>query len=492
MESLANGKGVDRPPTESVKPLSEGAMAMLSEAASHSTNLWLGSSVRRPLRILIMATIDAFALLLGLALAGYLTEGGSRAVELMGFAPVFVAVWLCIFAAWDLYDRSQRKNLARRLAAILSGMGLLAVGSVMYPQSGFSLKEILLGTVLIMLLEGGLQSLHKLGSGFVYRHGLGLIPTLIIGEDKERAGVRRAMEENPGAYACVGELNTSVGAIDLPFMRQVLDQTQARNVILAAGAERLPRDRFRDILHSMRLRNVSVKLVRGASDLIGGSSTTLQEDIGVLLLDISSPRLDSPQWLLKRTLDIVGSLGGLLVLSPLLITVAILIKVTSPGPAFFRQKRVGSDEKVFTCYKFRSMYADAERRQAELEAQNEAGDAIFKMKNDPRITPIGRFIRSTSIDELPQLINVLKGEMSLVGPRPLPIRDFERMGELQRKRLGIVPGMTGIWQVSGRSDVSFEEMLSLDLRYIESWSLALDVSILLQTLKVVLRRDGAR
>jgi exopolysaccharide biosynthesis polyprenyl glycosylphosphotransferase len=490
-ESVVNGKGVDRLPTESIESMSEGALILLPEAANKRTKLQLSSSLRRPLEISIMIILDALALLLGLALAGYLLGGESRAVEVLRFAPILMAVLLSVFAAWDLYVRAQKRNHMRVLGAVFSGMGLLSIGSIMYPQGGFSFNEILLGTLFIMLSVVELQFLYERGSGFIHRHGWGLIPTLLIGEAKERASVREAMKKNPGAYTCVGELNTSVGAIDLPLVRKVLDRTGAQSVILATGTERLPRNQFRDVLHSMRLRNVRVKLVCGESDLTGGDSPVLQEQIGVRVLDIGSPRLDTTQWALKRMLDVAGSLGGLLVLSPMLIMVAILIRLTSPGPALFRQKRVGSDEKVFTCYKFRSMYEDADRRQAELEARNEAGDVIFKIQNDPRVTPIGRFIRRSSIDELPQLINVLKGEMSLVGPRPLPLRDFERMNEVQKKRLGIAPGITGFWQVSGRSDVTFEEMLRLDLRYIEKWSLALDIRILFKTLKVVLRRDGA-
>ncbi len=213
--------------------------------------------------------------------------------------------------------------------------------------------------------------------------------------------------------------------------------------------------------------------------------------MGLPLLEVRYPRLDNTQRRLKRLLDVAGSLLALILLSPLLLTVAALIKLTSPGPIFFRQKRVGADEKVFLCYKFRSMYADAEKRQAELEAKNEAGGVIFKVKNDPRITPVGGFIRRWSIDELPQLLNVLAGEMSLVGPRPLPIRDFERMGELHKKRLAAIPGITGYWQTSGRSDLSFEDMVRLDLYYIENWSLSLDVKIILKTIGAVLRHEGA-
>ncbi|HEX4992689.1 MAG TPA: sugar transferase, partial [Rubrobacteraceae bacterium] len=194
---------------------------------------------------------------------------------------------------------------------------------------------------------------------------------------------------------------------------------------------------------------------------------------------------------LKRALDVTVSVGGLVLLSPLFLVVAIAIRLGSPGPVLFRQKRVGADGRVFTCYMFRSMYEGAERRQAELETMNEADVPVFKIKDDPRVTPVGRFLRRWSIDELPQLVNVLKGEMSLVGPRPLPVRDFHLMEEAHKRRLEAVPGMTGYWQISGRSNLSFEDMVRLDLYYIENWSLSFDVKIILRTLGAVLRREGA-
>jgi exopolysaccharide biosynthesis polyprenyl glycosylphosphotransferase len=201
--------------------------------------------------------------------------------------------------------------------------------------------------------------------------------------------------------------------------------------------------------------------------------------------------LDNTQRSLKRLLDVTGSLLGLILLSPLLLAVSLAVKLTSSGPVLFRQKRVGADEKVFICYMFRSMYEDAEAQQKELEALNEVDGAVFKIKNDPRITPVGHFIRRWSIDELPQLINVLKGEMSLVGPRPLPLRDFERMSEMHKRRLAAIPGMSGYWQISGRSNLSFDDMVRLDLYYIENWSLSFDIKIILKTLGTVLRREGA-
>jgi exopolysaccharide biosynthesis polyprenyl glycosylphosphotransferase len=235
---------------------------------------------------------------------------------------------------------------------------------------------------------------------------------------------------------------------------------------------------------------VKLRVVPGAITLLR-TRPVLSEYVGVPLFEVGYPKLDNTQRSLKRLLDVTGSLFGLILLSPLLLAVTLAVRLTSPGPVLFRQKRVGADEKVFICYMFRSMYEDAEARQEELEAMNEADGAMFKIKNDPRITPVGHFIRRWSIDELPQLVNVLKGEMSLVGPRPLPVRDFLRMEEAHKRRLGAIPGMTGYWQTSGRSDLSFEEMVRLDLYYIENWSLSFDLKVILKTLGAVFRREGA-
>jgi len=287
----------------------------------------------------------------------------------------------------------------------------------------------------------------------------------------------------------VGELESNGKGIDLHALRRELDRTGARRV-LVAGAERTSEQEFVRFMRSCRLRKVEVCVVPSAAALLGGEIFVSQET-GVPLLRLGYPALDGPQRILKRVADVFGALGGLAVLSPILLSVAILVKLTSSGPVLFRQSRVGIDEKVFSFYKFRSMYEDAERRQEELEQQNEADGVVFKMRDDPRITPVGKFLRRWSIDELPQLINVLKGEMSLVGPRPLPVRDFLLMEEAHKRRLGAVPGMTGYWQISGRSNLSFEEMVRLDLYYIENWSLSFDLKIILRTLGAVLRHEGA-
>lgn len=194
----------------------------------------------------------------------------------------------------------------------------------------------------------------------------------------------------------------------------------------------------------------------------------------------------------KRIIDIIASLIGLIVLSPIMLVVATLIKLEDPkGPIIFSQVRCGIDSRQFKIYKFRSMYIDAEQRLQELVHLNEQTGPVFKIKNDPRITRIGKFIRKTSLDELPQLINVLKGEMSLVGPRPALPNEVSQYTEYQKQRLMVKPGITCIWQVSGRNNIGFDEWVELDLKYIRNRSISLDLKLILQTLPALLGDTNA-
>lgn len=197
--------------------------------------------------------------------------------------------------------------------------------------------------------------------------------------------------------------------------------------------------------------------------------------------------------LIKRAMDVIGALVGLLITAILTPFVALAIKLDSRGPVFFSQVRIGRNGRRFKIYKFRSMYLDAEERKKELEAQNEINGLMFKMEHDPRITKVGRFIRKTSLDELPQFWNVLKGDMSLVGTRPPTEDEFEKYSLYYRRRLSITPGLTGMWQVSGRSSIEdFDDVVKLDLKYIDNWSLGLDIKILLQTILVVFTGRGSK
>jgi exopolysaccharide biosynthesis polyprenyl glycosylphosphotransferase len=196
--------------------------------------------------------------------------------------------------------------------------------------------------------------------------------------------------------------------------------------------------------------------------------------------------------MIKRVIDIVASLALLTLLAPLFALVAILIKLNSKGPVMFMQERVGLNKRRFRIFKFRTMVMDAEQLMAKLEEQNEVSGPVFKMKNDPRITAMGKFLRRTSIDELPQILNVLKGDMSLVGPRPLPVRDYNGFNEdWQRRRFSVRPGITCLWQVNGRSTIGFEDWMKLDIQYMDEWSLWLDFKILARTIPAVLKGSGA-
>jgi exopolysaccharide biosynthesis polyprenyl glycosylphosphotransferase len=211
----------------------------------------------------------------------------------------------------------------------------------------------------------------------------------------------------------------------------------------------------------------------------------------VPLFELGSPVFEGVDFALKRAFDLVGATILLILLSPLLLAIVLAVRFTSRGPVLFRSTRRGIGQRPFPCLKFRTMHTDAEEQQADLEELNEATGALFKIRQDPRLTRVGAFLRRFSLDELPQLVNVLRGEMSLVGPRPLPQRDYDRLEDWHKKRYLVLPGITGLWQVSGRSELDFDDLVRLDFLYLERWSVFLDMTILLKTLPAVLTRRGA-
>jgi exopolysaccharide biosynthesis polyprenyl glycosylphosphotransferase len=256
----------------------------------------------------------------------------------------------------------------------------------------------------------------------------------------------------------------------------------------------IPRSLLKDaepIVMACEIEGIRLRFMADIFD-IQVARVSLSEVKGIPLLNMEPVAQDSQQLLAKRVFDFITTLLSIPFLAPIFLIVAILIKLDSPGPVFFIQQRVGIRKHVFPMFKFRSMHIDAETRLKDIEHLNEAEGPIFKMKNDPRVTRVGNFLRKTSIDELPQLINVLRGEMSLVGPRPMSLRDVELFERgVQRKRFSVQPGLTCIWQISGRSNLPFEKWLELDLEYIERWSFWLDIKILFKTLPAVLRSRGA-
>jgi exopolysaccharide biosynthesis polyprenyl glycosylphosphotransferase len=247
----------------------------------------------------------------------------------------------------------------------------------------------------------------------------------------------------------------------------------------------------RNIIERCESQGIIVRLLGRIFDLRMSRATaeTFEDE---MIVSVYTNHMDGWPIFAKRIVDIVGSLALLALCSPILLLTMLAIKLTSPGPIFFVQERVGINKRRFSVLKFRTMVVGAEARQGELEALNEAGGPAFKIRNDPRVTSLGRILRSTSIDEMPQLLNVLMGDMSLVGPRPLPVRDYNGFDQdWHRRRFSVRPGITCLWQVNGRSRLTFERWMELDMEYIDRWSLWLDLKILMRTVPAVLKGSGA-
>jgi exopolysaccharide biosynthesis polyprenyl glycosylphosphotransferase len=252
-------------------------------------------------------------------------------------------------------------------------------------------------------------------------------------------------------------------------------------------------------MDGVKLRTLAWELEKTGTELcvapalldVAGPRTTVRPTAGLTLLHVDHPQLSGPRQVVKDLFDRTSAAFGLLVLSPLLLATAMAIRLSDPGPALFTQTRVGKGGEPFKIYKFRTMVVDAEARLAEIRAQNESDGVLFKMRRDPRITALGARLRKWSVDELPQLINVLRGEMSLVGPRPALPEEAAKYADHVRRRLVVKPGLTGMWQVNGRSDLSWDETVRLDLRYVENWSFVLDLQILWKTLSVIVHGSGA-
>jgi exopolysaccharide biosynthesis polyprenyl glycosylphosphotransferase len=252
-------------------------------------------------------------------------------------------------------------------------------------------------------------------------------------------------------------------------------------------------------MNGIRLRELAWQLEETGTDLcvapalldVAGPRTTIRPVAGLPLLHVDHPELAGGKQVIKALFDRTAAALSLILLAPLFAVIAMIIRLDDRGPVFFRQIRIGLDGQPFKLYKFRTMVVDAEQRKAELEALNEGSGVFFKMRRDPRVTKAGFWLRRWSLDELPQLLNVLSGDMSLVGPRPALPNEVARYGDHMRRRLVVKPGITGLWQVSGRSGLAWEEAFTLDLRYVDNWSLALDLQILWKTWSAVISGSGA-
>lgn len=313
---------------------------------------------------------------------------------------------------------------------------------------------------------------------------------VLVGTPEDTAVIREDLRERDRhGIRIVGEIDVNESAID-PLVH-VLHEQSPNGVILAARNTVF--GQLEKVIQACELEGIEVWLI---ADFFKTqiSRTTVDDLYGRPMMVFRSTPEDSWQGVGKLVVDTLGALVLIVLSSPLMILAALAVRMTSPGPVVFRQQRSGLNGRPFTMYKFRTMVTDAEQRKQELAAFNEMSGPVFKVSNDPRITPIGRWLRKFSLDEFPQLFNVLRGEMSLVGPRPLPVDETRRFDDFaHRRRLSVKPGLTCLWQISGRSNVrDFKEWVRLDLEYIDNWSLWLDLKILLQTIPIVLKGSGAK
>ncbi len=423
---------------------------------------------------------------------------------LVGWLVASLTVWHLALAGAKVY-RSHRLSGGFPVVEILSGVSMGAVGigalALLFQPASIDLNNI----VRVWWISAFAISLSRILLWALlvrvrYR-GRNLRFVLVVGSGPRAARLIKRICERPTGYRVIGYVD-DLAATDSGYLHgfECLGMVDTLPKILA---ERVVDEVF-IVLPMRSFYDATMQVIRHCEEqgvpvripcdlFVPGMSaqyTDVIEDMAVISLVPSAP----PSWyfISKRIMDLMVSVPLLVLFAPLFIAVAILIKLDSPGPVFFVQKRVGLNKRLFPLIKFRTMRQDSEAMQSQFEHLNESGGPVFKIRDDPRVTRLGRFLRRQSIDELPQLLNVLVGHMSLVGPRPLPLRDVEGFQlDWQRRRFSARPGITCLWQISGRSSISFDQWMHLDLLYMDRRSLLLDLKILVQTIPAVLQKTGA-
>ena len=406
-------------------------------------------------------------------------------------------ITVLLFARVDLYaDRPRRPGLAR-IATALFQVTIIALVFALANGQHFSSYYIFYGSLFFgVAYVAGLRELHLRITGWLLSQAGYQRRALLVGSGKHIEAVAHALAGRSRTRVDVaGYISLSprpqnglrsLGELDdLPA---ILTREKVQEVIIADPD--FPQEKAVELVDLCHQRGLTVQVAPSTMEILIDRAEFVPGQI-VPLFKLRPPVFQGIDFALKRTFDLAVSTVGLGVISPVLLATAISVKLSSRGPVIYRSVRPGMAGRPFYCFKFRTMREHADQIQADLEPLNEVSGALFKIRDDPRLTRVGRFLRRYSLDELPQLVNVVRGEMSLVGPRPLPMRDFNRLEEWHKKRYLVLPGITGLWQVSGRSELDFDDLVRLDFLYLERWSILLDLSILLKTIPAVLSRRGA-
>jgi exopolysaccharide biosynthesis polyprenyl glycosylphosphotransferase len=464
------------------------------------------SVARRALSVCALVGLDVAGLALGIYIAlvirqlvagdgdllwGLLWREGPA--EWLKFA---APITILVFAQAGLYrQRELRPGFGRILAClIVVALIVLAFGigtGYDFSTSGLIPTSVLVSAVTIGLLRAAYESatLELMRAAGIRRR------VVLVGRGESLVRLRTSLAAARGGltYEFVGVVAPEAvpgfrllgSRADLPL---VLDQVRPDEVILTEAD--FDERTVLEVVEQAHRQGIKVRLAPDTTELLVQRGEYVPGQ-GAPLFELRPPVLTGWDWTVKRAFDLVVSALVLVLGLPLWLLVAAAIKLDSRGPVFFVDRRIGVGEREFGMLKFRTMVADAPDLQAELEEENEAGGALFKIREDPRVTRVGRVLRRFSLDEIPQVVNVLKREMSLVGPRPLPLRDYRLLEDWHRARYGVLPGMTGLWQISGRSGLSFDDLVRLDFTYLENWSIWLDISIIVKTIPAVIGRRGA-
>ena len=461
-------------------------------------------TLRRVVRVVSLLAIDYagiwLAIFVALSVKAAVLDDwvlGEQVAQTQEFVAFAYLITVLLFARAGLYgDRGSRPGLGAIVSSLFM-VTLIALIFALADGQRFSsyyifYGSLLFGTVIVGSLRLGFD--HVIG---VLLRAAGLRRrAVLVGRGEHIDGVAHALSDSPhSAVNVIGFVSltprpdnglVSLGALE--DLREILRVHRVDEVVVADPD--FPEAQAVELVDVCHAQGVRVRIAPSTMELLVHRAEFVPGE-AVPLFELKPPVFEGVDFVVKRTFDLVVSTLLLLVLAPLLAAIALAIRLSSRGPVIYRSVRPGIGGAPFHCFKFRTMFRDADQQQADLESLNEASGALFKIRPDPRMTPVGRLLRRYSLDELPQLVNVLRGEMSLVGPRPLPQRDFERLEPWHQKRYLVLPGITGLWQVSGRSELDFDDLVRLDFLYLERWSVFLDLSILLKTVPAVFTRRGA-
>ena len=456
---------------------------------------------RAVIRIATLAALDIAGLLLAIYTA-LVVKAAVRHPDAIGlmwdqameYLPLGALVMLLLFGRSGLYRaRAQRPGLPRVIASLFQTTLIVLLYALIEGEKFQSYYIFYASLFFGLLYVSAFRWVFEKASGAVLRAAGYRRRAVLVGSGSNIQAVSHALQDSreiePYGFVARTPVALLDGLRDFRSLEQLERHFDSIDEVLIADAD-FPEEEAVELVDRCHRQGVRVRVAPSTMEILMDRVEYVPGQ-ALPLFELKPPVFEGVDFALKRTFDLVGAVVLLTVLSPLMILAALSIKLSSRGPVFYRSHRPGIGGRCFPCLKFRTMVAGAEQLQDRLEEHNEVGGALFKMRDDPRVTAVGRLLRRWSLDELPQLFNVLRNEMSLVGPRPLPQRDYDRLEDWHRKRYLVLPGMTGLWQVSGRSELDFDELVRLDFLYLERWSVFLDLTILLKTIPAVFRARGA-